>query len=64
MYARTEPFQVTDKELVEYVVDENFRPQMPETIPKELAELVRSCWQTDSQQRPDITYIEKIISKN
>jgi len=50
-----EPFKVPEEELKEYVVEGNYRPQMPETIPKTIAELIRSCWQQDPEKRPTIS---------
>lgn len=54
MYAETRPFNVTDRELKEYVVHGDYRPQMPKIIPKEVADLVRSCWQKDPLKRPEV----------
>ena len=60
MYAKTEPFQVTEKELKEYVVEGDYRPQMPNEIPKEIADTIRSCWQKEPSKRPKIEEIIEI----
>lgn len=54
IYAKTEPFKVTEKELKDYIVEGDFRPQMPENIPAQMSKMIRSCWQKDATQRPKI----------
>jgi hypothetical protein len=35
------------------VAMENFRPGLPDTVPKALADLIRDCWSTDPNKRPN-----------
>ncbi len=60
MYAKKEPFKVTEKELKEYVVDGDFRPQLPDDVPREIARLIRACWQKDPTMRPAIDEVLRV----
>jgi hypothetical protein len=60
MYAKQEPFKVTEHELKEYVVDSDLRPQMPEDVPKPIAQLIRSCWQKNPALRPVAAEIVRV----
>ncbi len=62
MYAKKEPFKVTEKELKEYVVDGDYRPQMAADTPKKMKELIRSCWQKDPGKRPGIKEVAAMCS--
>uniref|UniRef100_A0A6T7VVI0 Protein kinase domain-containing protein n=1 Tax=Pyramimonas obovata TaxID=1411642 RepID=A0A6T7VVI0_9CHLO len=39
------------------VVQKNLRPQIPDTCPPELAELITDCWQHEPHMRPDFSTI-------
>lgn len=40
-----------------YAVAEGRRPEIPESTPRRLQEIITSCWDQDSQKRPSFTYI-------
>lgn len=49
--------------IVKNVVEEKVRPKIPETLSPQLAELIKSCWATNPQNRPDYTQILESLSK-
>lgn len=55
---------VTKKELKKLVVDEDFRPKIPEKIPSYLSNMIRCCWQKDPQKRPRFETILRIFNEN
>jgi len=34
--------------------EENLRPTIPESCPKQMKELIRDCWNPDPRQRPNV----------
>ena len=51
------PFNVTSAELHRYVVEGDFRPQIPREANEELQQLIRSCWQREEEKRPDLDLV-------
>ncbi len=51
---------MSEKELIEYVVQGDFRPQIPAATPPKMKELIRSCWQKDPGKRPNIKDIVEV----
>ena len=49
--------------IVKSVVEEKVRPKIPEALNPQLAELIKSCWATNPQTRPDYTQILESLSK-
>ncbi|MCQ2816615.1 MAG: protein kinase [archaeon] len=53
------PFNVKLNELIKYVVEEKCRPEITNATNKQIAELIRLCWDSDPNNRP--TYDDLII---
>lgn len=45
------------KKLKQMIVDEGFRPGIPENLSDEIRELLKSCWNVDPLSRPDFNLI-------
>ena len=45
-----------------YAVAEGRRPEIPESTPARLKEIVVSCWDQDSHRRPSFTYIAMALA--
>mmetsp|Transcript_1746 Transcript_1746/g.3414 ORF Transcript_1746/g.3414 Transcript_1746/m.3414 type:complete len:1047 (-) Transcript_1746:22-3162(-) len=55
-----ENMTLTPLVLTRMVAMENFRPTLPDFVPKSLAALIRDCWSADANQRPNF---EKILER-
>lgn len=55
-------FNFNRKQLIQKVVTEQFRPEMPEGLPEPLIELIALCWSADKNKRPSFEVIEKALS--
>lgn len=57
------PFaKLTKKQLIQKVVKEQFRPEMPDVLPEPLVELIRLCWSSEPGNRPTFEFIELALS--
>lgn len=62
--ANTIPFDVKLNDLYSYVVDKNVRPEIQNNVDKTITSLIRSCWETEPQNRPNMKeIIEKLNEK-
>lgn len=60
IFTKKRPFQgISLKKLVELVGKERSRPKIPDEIPKEIANIIRVCWQHDEEQRPAFAALVK-----
>ena len=49
--------------MISYVVEQKLRPKIENNIDKEIAELIRICWESESKKRPSIDSIIGTLSK-
>jgi len=65
LYTEKFPFEGMNPFRVMYlVVNENLKPQIPDHFPQEIGELIVSCTDTDSEQRPDFKSIIGILESS
>lgn len=56
------PFKGVNKtDLKKILIEENFRPKIPNIIPDELAKLIRCCWQDEEKNRPNCSQIIGVL---
>eukprot|EP00698_Gefionella_okellyi_P026150 TRINITY_DN9875_c0_g1_i1.p1 TRINITY_DN9875_c0_g1~~TRINITY_DN9875_c0_g1_i1.p1 ORF type:complete len:1280 (-),score=230.42 TRINITY_DN9875_c0_g1_i1:23-3862(-) len=61
LFTRQEPYAGMDcRNILEYVL-QGGRPEIPDTIPSVIAELIRKCWENDADERPDFTHVAEKI---
>ena len=63
LFANTTPFDVELPQVISYVVEQKLRPKIESNFDKEIAELIRTCWETESKKRPSVDTIISTISK-
>jgi len=56
-YYKRKNIEKTAFNLATKLVDENFRPRIPRKLMREIAALIRNCWLTDPEQRPEFREI-------
>jgi len=59
IFTETIPFNVKLSELKKYIIEEKLRPQVSNELNKNIAELIRNCWDSDINKRP---CLDKILS--
>ena len=59
IFTETIPFNVKLSELKKYIIEEKLRPQVSNELNKNIAELIRNCWDSDIDKRP---CLDKILS--
>ena len=63
LFTNTTPFDVELPQVISYVVEQKLRPKIENNIDKEIAELIRICWESESKKRPSIESIIGTLSK-
>ena len=63
LFTNTTPFDVELSQVISYVVEQKLRPKIENNIDKEIAELIRICWESESKKRPSIDSIIGTLSK-
>ena len=63
IYTETIPFDVKLSELKKYILEEKYRPEVSNEINKEIAELIRSCWDSEINKRPSSDKILSVLLK-
>jgi serine/threonine protein kinase len=63
LYTCTPPFNVGLKELYQYVVVDNYRPEITKGFNQDLANLIRMCWDNDPNRRPEFSKIIELLNK-
>lgn len=63
LFTNTTPFDVELPQVISYVVEQKLRPKIESNIDKEIAELLRTCWETESKKRPSLDTIILTLSK-
>ena len=63
LFTNTTPFDVELPQVISYVVEQKLRPKIESNIDKEIAELIRTCWETESKKRPSLDIIILTLSK-
>eukprot|EP00359_Climacostomum_virens_P000705 CAMPEP_0204896808 /NCGR_PEP_ID=MMETSP1397-20131031/378_1 /ASSEMBLY_ACC=CAM_ASM_000891 /TAXON_ID=49980 /ORGANISM="Climacostomum Climacostomum virens, Strain Stock W-24" /LENGTH=453 /DNA_ID=CAMNT_0052064473 /DNA_START=383 /DNA_END=1747 /DNA_ORIENTATION=+ len=54
----------TRQKLFQKIAVENYRPQIPEDLPRFAADLLKSCWNTDPGMRPDFQLILQNLERH
>ena len=57
------PFNIKLSELKKYIIDEKLRPQVSNQLNKNIAELIRNCWDADIDKRPKLDTILSVLLK-
>ena len=63
IYTETIPFDVKLSELKKYILEEKYRPEVSNEINKEIAELIRACWDSEINKRPSSDKILSVLLK-
>lgn len=63
LFTETIPFNVKLKDVKNYVLNEKLRPEIKGNIDKEIANLIRECWDTEPGNRPDCESILNLFIK-
>ena len=59
IFTETIPFDVKLSELKKYIIEEKLRPEVSTNLNKNIAELIRNCWDSEIEKRPNC---DKILS--
>jgi tRNA A-37 threonylcarbamoyl transferase component Bud32 len=60
--AEQEPFPgYSRKQLINNICEIGNRPVIPSNTPEDVAELIIKCWNPDSNQRPDFSFISNVL---
>ena len=59
IFTETIPFDVKLSELKKYIIEEKLRPEVSNNLNKNIAELIRNCWDSEIEKRPNC---DKILS--
>jgi Protein tyrosine and serine/threonine kinase len=62
LITREIPFSTMTPIQAAYAVAEGHRPDIPSSTPLRLQEIIRSCWDHDSQRRPSFTYVAMALA--
>jgi serine/threonine protein kinase len=62
LITREIPFATMTPIQAAYAVAEGRRPEIPASTPLRLQEIIRSCWDQDSQRRPSFTYVAMALA--
>jgi serine/threonine protein kinase len=63
LYTNTIPFNVKISTLYDYVVIENYRPEITKNFNQDIANLIRLCWDAEPMKRPNFKTIIELINK-
>jgi hypothetical protein len=63
LFTETIPFNVKLKDVKNYVLNEKLRPEIKDNIDKEIANLIRECWDTEPANRPECESILNLFIK-
>ena len=63
LFTETIPFNVKLKDVKNYVLNEKLRPEIKDDIDKEIANLIRECWDTEPANRPECESILNLFIK-
>jgi len=63
LFNETIPFNVKLKDVKNYVLNEKLRPEIKDNIDKEIANLIRECWDTEPGNRPECENILELFIK-
>lgn len=62
LITRQVPFGSMTPVQAAYAVAEGRRPEIPESTPRRLKEIIEACWDQDSHKRPSFTYIAMALA--
>jgi serine/threonine protein kinase len=63
LYTCTIPFNVKIHTLIDLVVRDNYRPEIKPEMNRDISNLIRQCWDSDPNKRPDFKNIINILNK-
>lgn len=62
VFTEKQPFpKIKLNELRKFVCVEKSRPKIPDTIPEEIANLIRVCWQEEEEKRPSFSTLARSL---
>lgn len=61
-YYREIPFATMTPIQAAFSVAEGLRPEIPDTTPSRLREIIVSCWNHDAHKRPSFTYVAMALA--
>ena len=61
---KTVPFEVKLNDIKKYVLEEKVRPEVPINIDKSLSSLIRNCWDSELNKRPNEKEIIEYLKEN
>ncbi|RIB21423.1 hypothetical protein C2G38_2034417 [Gigaspora rosea] len=53
--------QYSQEVLIEKVVYEHYRPDIPEHVPNFIKEIINNCWKHEPQERPKADYLNEVL---
>ncbi|CAG8571373.1 853_t:CDS:2 [Gigaspora rosea] len=53
--------QYNQEALIEKVVYEHYRPDIPEHVPNFIKEIINNCWKHEPQERPKADYLNEVL---
>ena len=59
----TIPFNLKISEVIDYVVEQKMRPEITKDVDRDIAELIRMCWESENKNRPKFDVIIDILNK-
>ena len=59
----TIPFNLKISEVIDYVVEQKMRPEITKDVDRDIAELIRMCWESENKNRPKFDAIIDILNK-
>lgn len=62
LITRQVPFGSMTPVQAAYAVAEGRRPEIPESTPSRLKDVIEACWDQDSHKRPSFTYIAMVLA--
>ena len=64
LYTSMIPFNVKINTLYDYVAIDNYRPEITKDFNQDIAYLIRLCWDSDFNRRPNFLRILELINKS
>ena len=63
LISEQEPFPgFNRKQLVTSIAEQGNRPVIPSDTPEDITELILKCWNPESKNRPDFSFISNVLA--